>query len=188
MRMRQLFTVGVLAVTLPLAACQQGEQDAQSPGGGAGFQNSPIPGPPATELGNAYQRAYVSMANAYMEILQEDYNSALTHAQAAQTELKGIQAQAGKTLPETVADDLKQVDEVVAMLRERNPAVANRLQKTMISMTNHAESSDLARPEGAGGGAGTTERKTEGPGIAQPEPPPESQPERIRQEGPNSGQ
>ena len=186
MRIRQLFTVGVLAVTLPLAACQKAEQT-QTPGGGGGFENSPIPGPPPTELGKTYQRAYISMANAYMETLQENYNSALTHAESAQRDLTRIRNQEGKTLPKTIDDDAKRVDEIVTMLKERNPAVAGRLQQTMISMTNHAESQDLARASGAGGGAGTTERKIEGPGVAQPEPPPESQPERRRQEGPNPG-
>jgi hypothetical protein len=181
--MTHWLAIGLLALTLPLGACQQ---EAETPGGGAGFEATPIPGPPPTELGKAYQRAYVSMANAYMEMLQEDYNAALPHAQEAQRELKRIKAMGGETLPETITRDLDSADTIVTMIQERNPAVAQRLHDTMVSMTDHAQSSDLARASGAGGGAGTTERKIRGPGVAQPEPPPESQPERHRQEGPNT--
>lgn len=172
-----------LALGIPLTGCQQ---EAEAPqGGGAGFETAEIPGPPATELGDAYQRAYVDMANAYMEILQADYNAALTHAKAAQQELGRIRQQGGETLPETVTDDLARVDEAVTMLQERHPAAAQRLQDLMMQMTRHAQEYDLARAHGAGGGAGATERKFEGPGVAQPEPPVESQPRRHPQEGPH---
>lgn len=126
------------------------------------------------------------MANAYMEILQEDYNQALTYAQSAEAELSRIRAQGGETLPETMTEDFEKVSEVVAMLKERHPQAADRAQQVMIRMTQQAPKHDLARAEGAGGGAGLTERQTEGPGVAKPEPPPESRPERIRQEGSGS--
>jgi hypothetical protein len=183
--MSRWLTIAILSLTLPLGACQQ---EAEAPGGGAGFQSSPIPGPPATELGEIYQRAYVSMANAYIEMLQEDYNAALPHAKQAQQELARIRDMGGQTLPETVTEDVASADEIVTMITERNPKAAQRLHDTMVSMTDNAQTYDLARASGAGGGAGTTERKIEGPGVAQPEPPPESQPERRRQEGPNPGQ
>ncbi|MNT39114.1 hypothetical protein D3C72_1753340 [compost metagenome] len=182
MRMTHRLAVGLLALSLTLVACQK--QEAQAPGGGGGFQTSPIPGPPPTELGESYERAYVNMANAYIEVLQEDYNAALPHAQKAQQELDKIRKMGGKTLPATVTQDLDDAKEIVTMIRERNPQVAPRLKDTMISMTNNAEQYDLARPHGAGGGAGTTERETEGPGVAKPEPGPASQPERRPGEGP----
>lgn len=182
MRMTRALTILLLAMTLPLAACRQ---EAEAPGGGAGFQSSPIPGPPSAQLGKSYQRAYVSMANAYMEMLQQDYNAALPHAKVAQQELNRIKGMGGKTLPETITRDLDSANEIVRMIQERNPAVAQRLHDTMVSMTNEAQSFDLARPPGVGGGAGATERKMEGPGVAQPEPPPASKPERRPQEGPS---
>lgn len=183
MRKRRLLTVGLLAMVLPLGACQQ-EAEKPPAGGGAGFETSPIPGPPPTELGNAYKHAYVSMANAYIEILQADYNAALPHARAAEQELDRIQRMGGQTLPESITKDLADAKTIVTMIEERNPQVASRLQDTMVSMTRNADNYDLARASGAGGGAGTTERKIEGPGVANPEPPPASQPERHPQQGP----
>lgn len=177
--------VGVMLLALPLTACQGGEQEAEVPGGGAGYQNSPIPGVPPTQLGDSYQKAYVSMANAYMEILQQDYDGALPHARAAQAELNRIRAMGGEVIPETIARDVDDAEEIVAMIQERNQAVAKRTQDFMVSMTEEASSLDLARPDGAGGGAGTTERKTEGPAVAQPEPSPGSKPQREPQSAPN---
>ena len=183
MRISRWLVISLIALTLPLAACRQ-EAETPPPGGGGGFQNTPIPGPPPTELGNSYKRAYVNMANAYIEILQQDYNAALPHAKAAQQELNKIKSMAGKTLPKTLSKDLDDANTIVTMIQERNPQVAERTKDTMVNLTNNATNYDLARAHGAGGGAGTTETKTQGPGVAKPEPPPQSQPERHPGQGP----
>ncbi|GEM_PF-3036375 len=147
----------LLALGIPLVACQPAEQEA---GGGAGGERQ-VERPMAVGAnpGDRFEEAYTNLAEAHISLVQGDWDAASTNIKEVRENLDGMKPAQGEQMDEAVTSRITRLQQETLgldqLITNRSPEAVEQSRTLMNTFTRE---STLAQVGLEGGGAGTTKK------------------------------